>query len=91
MKTLKDIFVIIKSFDIFESFDNFISFDKNELEEKCKELNQIINDGWRNKLKEKDKHKFVPSVVYTVTTLDEAIKSFEDDISDYWRSQDEDY
>jgi len=77
MKNLKETFVIVKNFSNGTSgfFENYVSFDKNELDQKCKELNektQLID-------------------CFSVLSLEDAIKKFMDNIADFYTEQTADY
>lgn len=87
MKNFKEAFVIVEQFgDSF--FKNYISFDKNEMDLKCEELNKEANDKLERNSK-KNKLPFIPYVVFSVVSLEEAIKMFRDDIVDYYTEHDE--
>ncbi|MEK6828878.1 MAG: hypothetical protein AABY15_02045 [Nanoarchaeota archaeon] len=93
MKTLKETFVIVKLYEgQYDFFQNYISFDEVEIRSKCEELNREANIPFeKNHTKRKIKTPFVPSVIFFVHTLEDAIEKFRDDVADYYTEHDESY
>lgn len=89
MKTLKATFVIVKQFgDHLNFFEDYVSFNKLELDLKCEALNKEVNDKFKNS-KKTILLPYIPTVIYLVLNLEEAIEKFGDDVADYYSPDDE--
>lgn len=67
---------------------NYVSLDKEELDIKCKELNDERND-LRKSFSKKSKATHIPYTFYEVKTLKKAIEEFESILADYYAEEDE--
>ncbi len=100
MKTLKEAYVIVKQWESqYKFFQDFISFNKSEIEFKCSQLNEEGNAVYkknyekkalRNKKKE-ILYPHIPTIIYIVMKLSEAIDKFGDDVAEANTEHSEDY
>ncbi len=96
MKTLKEIFVIVRPHSIHGFIQDFISINKDEIELKCSQLNEEANKKWKEKhdkkqVKAKIKKEFSPTVIFQVRDLAKAIEEHSDFEFDYYSAQNASY
>ena len=95
MKNFKEAFVVVKLYGgQYDFFQNSISFNEAEIRSKCEELNKeanIVFEANHNKGKRKIKPPFVPTIIFFVFTLEDAIETFGDDVADAHTEHDESY
>jgi hypothetical protein len=88
MNELVNTYVIVNKLGGTESyFENYLSSNKEDLEEKCVELNKDFNSTLKEFYK-KNNVDYIETVKYEVLDLKKAITNFEDICSYYYSEHD---
>jgi hypothetical protein len=91
MKTLKETFVIVNLFECGEEcITDYLSFNKEELVEKCEELNTKLNNLHKS-VAERHNTAHIPHTYFEIKSLNEAITILKNTVADYYIEQGEDY